>query len=278
VCITATTTTSPAANADTYTIDVDGNFSINSLTLGGTSGAQTLFIISSFTLSLSANSAINATGTVMLGGSGSAPATLGGGATLTNAGLIETSTCQACGAVLGVNTVNGPSGVIDAIVSLHSGGVSNNGTVKLECNLQNVGILALDGGATFTQSPGGVVVEHVDVTSQCSGRLQSGSVSQNGNALLDGTLKVITSDGSPAAGSSWPVITNTNVSGQFASYQFGGVNYNPQYSATGLILVVGPGTGLPESPLTVMLPFAGLATGLSGFAVVRRIRRPLRQT
>ena len=42
VCITATTTTNPAAVADTYTVILNGGFSIHSLTLGGPNGTQTV--------------------------------------------------------------------------------------------------------------------------------------------------------------------------------------------------------------------------------------------
>src|SRR5438128_1694904 len=44
VCITATTTTNQAAVADTYSVILNGNFSVHTLTLGGANGTQTLVL------------------------------------------------------------------------------------------------------------------------------------------------------------------------------------------------------------------------------------------
>src|SRR5207253_9673736 len=62
VCINATTTTNPAAVADTYTVVLNGNFSVHSLTLGGPNGTQTLVLSSGRHFNLGADSVVNTTG------------------------------------------------------------------------------------------------------------------------------------------------------------------------------------------------------------------------
>src|SRR5207245_3604066 len=57
-----------------------------------------------------------------------------------------------------------------------------------------------------------------------------------GAVSLNGKLQV-TTVGSPATGSSWPIISGANRAGQFASLDFGLLNYAVQYPATGVTLV-----------------------------------------
>jgi hypothetical protein len=63
------------------------------------------------------------------------------------------------------------------------------------------------------------------------GRLTVGG----GLVSLNGTLKV-TTIGSPPPGSPWPIISSANVFSQFASVDFGPLNYSVPYSATAVTL------------------------------------------
>src|SRR5205814_462229 len=64
------------------------------------------------------------------------------------------------------------------------------------------------------------------------GRLYGGSIVD-----LDGKLEV-TTVGSPAVGSSWPIISGVARSGTFASYDFGTAEYQVDYPPDGVTLVL----------------------------------------
>src|SRR5207245_809774 len=86
-----TTTTIPAAVADSYTVILNGSFSVHSLTLGGPNGTQTLVLPSSnFSFTLGADSAITTHGILTLGDSGGGVSILAGSGTLTNSGHLNT--------------------------------------------------------------------------------------------------------------------------------------------------------------------------------------------
>ena len=83
---------------------------------------------------------------------------------------------------------------------------------------------------TFTQVAGGTFQPTIDANATKFGSLTGGTVN------LDGQLKV-TTVGAPAAGSSWPIISGANRSGQFATRDLDGSNYDVNYSSTGVTLV-----------------------------------------
>ena len=97
-CITATTTSHPPANADTYGVTADSNPAVHSLTLGATNGTQTLTIPSGRAVDTAADSLIGGHGVLKLGDTASGDSRFGcagGGCatanpTLTNGGSLQT--------------------------------------------------------------------------------------------------------------------------------------------------------------------------------------------
>ena len=156
VCITATTATNPAAVADTYTVVLNNNFSVHSLTLGGPSGTQTLVLpAANLTFSLTAGSTIAAHGILALGDNGGGISVLTGSGTLTNGGHLNTVAGGGNLRYLRVNISNGAAGTFDIAGStLQDQGTltSNTGTVTIETS----GTLALSGSSSFTNSGGAV--------------------------------------------------------------------------------------------------------------------------
>jgi hypothetical protein len=161
VCITATTTTNPAAVADTYTVIVNGNFTVQSLTLGGPNGTQTLVIPgANVFFTLGADSVVTAHGVLTLGDGGGGYSVLAGpNAILTNSGQLKT--IQGGGNVrfLRVNITNAPGGTVDIAATDtrqdSSGGATtfiNNSAVTVEAT----GGLALSSGSSFVNNGGAV--------------------------------------------------------------------------------------------------------------------------
>ena len=113
-CITATTTTSPAAVADTYTVILNGNFSVHSLTLGGPNGTQTLVLpAANLTFSLGADSTVAPHGVLTLGDSGGGYSWLGGSGPLTNSGHLNAIAGGGGIRYLRTNINNAAAGTID---------------------------------------------------------------------------------------------------------------------------------------------------------------------
>jgi hypothetical protein len=250
VCITATTTTTPHASADTYSVSVDNNYTIHSLTIGGPNGTQTLVLGNSWNVQLSSASSIGAHGALSIGNnSGSAPATLSGGGpqgtgvTLTNDGLIATDPCAACGKQLMVNVTNDASGVIDVLSSMTVLGITNNGTSKLE-NVNGVTQLFVGSGGSFVNGSGGTVVA--------------------------GTLHIITTG--PASQQSWQIIRNSSLTGTFSTYQYTGAVYTPVYTSSDLTLEPPSAAIIAESPLIPAIPLAGLGICIAALVRFRQRR------
>src|SRR5438128_2226802 len=137
VCINATTTTNPAAVADTYTVVLNGNFSVHSFTLGGPNGTQTLVLPSvSLSFSLGADSVVNANGILTLGDAGGGYSSLiGPGFTLTNSGHLNTITGGGGNRFLEVNLSNAPGASVDiAAPTFQDAGTTttNNGAFTIE--------------------------------------------------------------------------------------------------------------------------------------------------
>jgi len=165
-CITATTTTVPAAMLDTYTVVLNGTFSVRSLTIGGPNGTQTLIIPGSGAqLTLSTASTINSNGVLVMGDAGTGTSTLCcSGVTLTNTGHLNAVLGGGGNHYLRLNLTNAASGTIDIGGPTSQDGVggatatANDGTLILE----KAQILALNGGSTFTQGFGGTFATTID--------------------------------------------------------------------------------------------------------------------
>ena len=235
VCITATTKTGPAAKFDTYTVLLNGTFTVHSLALGGPNGTQTLVIpASGVALNLNATSSIGANGVLTMGDAGSGTSALCcAGTTLTNAGHLNTVLGGGGNRFLRINLTNTASGTVDIGAPTFQDGVggatttTNNATLILE----KAQTLALTGGSAFTQGFGGTLATTIDATATTFGRLTA-----NGALVsVDGLLKV-TTVGSPPPGSPWPIISSASLSGVFASRDFGPLNYTVQYSASAVTL------------------------------------------
>jgi streptogramin lyase len=235
VCITATTKTGPAAKFDTYTVLLNGTFTIHSLALGGPNGTQTLVIpASGVALNLNASSSIGANGVLTMGDAGTGTSALCcAGTTLTNTGHLNTMVGGGGSRFLRLNLTNTASGIVDIGAATSQDGVggatttTNNATLILE----KAQTLALTGGSTFTQGFGGTLATTIDVTATTFGRLTA----YGALVSVDGLLKV-TTVGSPPPGSPWPIISSANVLGRFASLDFGPLNYTIQYSASAVTL------------------------------------------
>jgi len=172
-CITATTTTSPKAAADTYTVTLNGGITLHSLTLGGPNGTQTLVTASGGELDVG-DSTVNAHGVLTLGDAGGDVSVLKGcdpnapcfvrGVTLTNSGLVKTVVGGGGNRYLRINLVNTPGGTVDLAAATFadaSGGatsITNNGTFKIDASgaltMVNNGESFFNGGGTLTNNGG----------------------------------------------------------------------------------------------------------------------------
>ncbi len=241
-------TGNPVLLANNSVLDDDlnaaaGNFQFRSgaQTLTGTGAnpgvgaGQVLTVQSDNSQTTVAKSMTNA-GTIILGQAATGTASLCcAGVTLTNTGHLNTVVGGGGNHYFRLNLTNSSSGIVDiagpTLQDAGGGGsttTANNGTIILE----KAQTLALSGGSTFTQSFGGTFATTIDATATTFGQLTGGG----GAVSLNGLLKV-TTVGSPAASSSWPIISSANRSGQFSSLDFGALNYGVQYPATGVTLV-----------------------------------------
>ena len=175
-------------------------------------------------------------GTIVLGDAGSGYSVLRGGTNsvvLTNTGYLNT--VQGGGGIryLRVNVTNAAGGIVDLAAADSRQDGSGATTVNNGAFVIHAGsTMSFSGGSTFTQGSGGTFETTINANTPSFGQLNGGGEAVN----LDGTLKVNTV-GHPAVSSSWPIITNANRSGTFASQDFAGWNYAVQYPAGGVILV-----------------------------------------
>jgi len=201
-CITATTTTIPAATADTYTVMLNGTFTLHSLTLGGPNGTQTVVIpASGVALNLNAPSAVNPNGVLTLGDAGSGTSALlgcGGLTTLTNTGHLNTVAGGGGNRLIQfVNFLNAAGGTVDLAaptVDDSCGSISNNGTYVIEAG----GSLSLTNGPSFSNN-GGSLTNHGSVSvsgaSPAAFAQRGGSESGNPVIISGSTLDDDTSGG-----------------------------------------------------------------------------------
>ena len=182
-CITATTTTRPTAVADTYSVIVNGNFSVHSLTLGGPNGTQTLVLpASNLTFSFGGDSAITPNGILTLGDSGGGFSVLTGSGTLSNSGHLNAITGGGGNRYLRSSISNTVAGTIDiATTTIQDQGTAttNDGTITVEAG----GTLSLGNGFSFANN-GGAVINNGTFSISGGGTFTQRGGTESGHAVL----------------------------------------------------------------------------------------------
>ena len=166
-----------------------------------------------------------------------------GSGTLTNTGTIETegefgSTTQTISGnvdnqgtfTVAAGTVHLDSGVIDDYSTLSVADGTTLRNVDDTLVVEPGGTFALTGSGTYTQDSGATLGVTVDATNTTYTGISGGDTN------LDGTLQV-TTVGTPATSSTWPIISGVSRSGTFATDEFGSTNYTVLYLSTGVTLV-----------------------------------------
>jgi hypothetical protein len=136
--------------AGTYTVTVDAGDTINSLTLGGASGTQTLLLNSALTLQLNAASTVNANGLMQVtAGAISIPSP---GVSLTVSGLVNFQGGTVGNlAITSTGTLN-----LTGFTMTASGTWTNAGTVNwTAASTFNIATFNNNSGGTFNMNPGG---------------------------------------------------------------------------------------------------------------------------
>jgi hypothetical protein len=170
-CINATTTTIVPAKADTYSVLVNGIFSVHSLTLGGPNGTQTLNNAAGGSLSLLASSSINAHGALTVGSSAIFKM-----ADLTNAGTITLGDAASGDTGLGCSGGCSPTGPI----------LTNNGTLKTiqgGGGTRHIQVMVINAAAA-TLDIGGVAAQ-TDAGCNNPGGIANRAVVNNGSVIVE---------------------------------------------------------------------------------------------
>ena len=202
-------------------------------------------------------------GTVVLGDAVSGNGTLGGGntVTLTNHGNLDAVLGGGGLRLMQLNVDNASDGTLDvatnasALMDTAGTTITNDGTFTVDAGgtfslssginfvngggnvtLASTAQFQLNGNAGFTQDGDGTFTDTVDATTGDYGQLTG--CGPGCGVAVDGELD-ITTVGTPAVGSTWPIINASGRSGQFATYAFGTVNYAATYPSAGVTLVVG---------------------------------------
>ena len=201
----------------------------------GVAVGQTLTIAANNTFTDLPKDLTNA-GTIVLGDAGGGFSVLRSSHVLTNNGQLNTVAGGGNARYLRLNITNGPSGVVDIAgpdtrqdaADVGATTFINNGTVKIEAG----GNLVLSGGSSFAQGASSTFATMINADATAFGRLTGG-----GGAVSLGARLMVTTTGSSAIGTTWPIISGASRSGQFSSLDFDGYNYDVQYSSTGVTLV-----------------------------------------
>ena len=177
--------------------------------------------------------AVNLTnaGTITLGDSNGGFSVLSSPGALTNSGQLNTVAGGGGLRYLRTGISNAAAGTIDigtTTIQDRGTATTNNGTATFEAD----GSLSLGGGSSFAQAASATFATTIDANAVTFGQLTGGG----GPVSLDGKL-VVTTVGSPAIGSSWPIISGASRSGQFATLDFRSNNYDVQYTSTGVTLM-----------------------------------------
>ena len=183
-----------------------------------------------------------------------------GGDTLTNTGTIDDTGCcrgerELTGNVTNDGTINvsfiGGSG---GTFQVDPGVIDDFGTLTVADGMTFTNVddtVIVEPGGTFTLVGAGTYTQQssatLGVTVNATNTTYTGIT--GGDTNLDGTLHV-TTIGSPAATTTWPIIAGASRSGTFATNNFGGTGYNTQYTATGLTLQATGTSGTVTHPST----------------------------
>jgi hypothetical protein len=227
--------------AGTYKVSIAGAVSANTLTLGGSSGTQTLSIkgttvtSSALTLTAATGSKISAHGVLSLkskNASGSGYALIGSSnsavVTVANSGTVQTSGGSVNPDYLRVNLTNASTGttkINGVTVEDASDGVTtltNDGTFSVGTN----GSLTLSGDSSFTQS-GGTFTNSGALKQDAGTFTQSGGTdSGNPVSILDATL----ADAAASGTFTFDLFQNDNLGGTIPSGQTVDLIGNPSYN------------------------------------------------
>jgi fibronectin-binding autotransporter adhesin len=265
VCITATTTTNPAAVADTYTVIINGNFAVHSLMLGGPNGTQTLVIpAANVQLGLGASSVVAPNGVLTLGDSGGGYSILAGSGTLTNSGHLNTIQGGGGGNIRYLRmSISNAAGTLDIAAPdtrQDQGTVtSNSGTVTVEPPPPGgvSGGLSLSGGSSFVNNAG--VVTNGGTFSVTGGTFMQRSGSESGNPVF---LNGSTLDDDVGAGAALFTFTGNGT--------LTGSGNNPGVAAGQVVTVsagnifVGLGVSLTNAGTVILGDSNGGYSGLQG--------------
>jgi hypothetical protein len=229
-CITA---------AGTYTVTVVNSGAAGTLTLGGTSGTQTLIVQgqpsvnSNLTLSTATGSDISANGVFELDSEvsgGIAQLEGGSGVTLTNDGTFETANDGTNVDYIEVNLTNdsGATVSIGSSQTRQDDGTTtvNNGTFSVTAS----GNLALSSASVLTDS-GGTLVDNGTLSLNNSTLNQSGGVESAGTVVLSNSSDLVDS----AGGGSFDLVNTDGLSGTIPSGQTVTVVGEPSVNSTAII-------------------------------------------
>ena len=220
------------AGAGFFTYSANGALTGSGDTPGVAAGQVVTLAAANVVVALAVN--LTNAGTIILGDSGGGFSVLDNPGALTNSGQLNTIVGGGGIRYFRTNVTNAATGSIDIGTTTfqdRSGTLTNNGTVIVEAG----GGLALSNGSSFAQGALATFAPTIDGDTNNFGQLTGGG----GMVSLGGTL-MVTTVGSPAINSSWPIISGSQRSGQFAALEFGSHNYDVQYSSSGVTLVTLP--------------------------------------
>ena len=231
---------------------------------------------------LSVSSSVTNAGTIALtttnGCGGCSPGLFINGATLTNTGTLETEIGDSANtaATIAGNIDNQGAFTVDRSVTVDPGEIDDYGTLTVATGqtLKNVddtlvvepgGTFTVTGSGTYTQQSGATLGVTVDATNTTYTGISGGDTN------LAGTLQV-TTIGTPATSSTWPIISGVSRSGTFATDDFGSTNYTVDYSSSTGVTLVAPAVATATPSLATTTSGGGTAGGsftdsatLSGF-------------
>jgi hypothetical protein len=200
---------------------------------GSTPGVAAGQVVTISAANVSVGLGVNLTnaGTLTLGDAGGGFSVIQTPGALTNSGQLNAIAGGGGARYLRTNVSNTAAGTIDiATTTIQDQGTltTNNGTVRIRAG----GTLALGSGSSFAQGVSASFAPTIDANATAFGRLTGGG----GPVSIGGKL-MVTTVGAAAIGSNWPIISGANRSGQFATLDFDGANYDVQYSSTGVTLI-----------------------------------------
>ncbi|TME86263.1 MAG: hypothetical protein E6I47_00085, partial [Chloroflexi bacterium] len=160
-CITQTTSSTPPAAADTYTVLVDGGNSVGSLQLGGPGGTQTLQLAgNNMPFSINTVGTINTNGVLLVGDNNASNgyswlAAGGASSLLTNNGVLKTVQGGGGSRLIRINLTNAATGTVDIAAADTRQDFPtttiNNGTFTVEVG---AGFAISGNGGSFANSAG----------------------------------------------------------------------------------------------------------------------------